>query len=114
MNIDLLRTFCLSLKGSTEDVKWENDLVFSVGGKMYCVAALNPPFSCSFKVKDEEFEELCQAEGFRPAPYLARAKWVLVEKADQLHKKEWEERLRQSYQLVLGKLSKKERLSLGL
>jgi predicted DNA-binding protein (MmcQ/YjbR family) len=26
---------CRSLPGVTEDVKWENDLIFSVGGKMF-------------------------------------------------------------------------------
>jgi predicted DNA-binding protein (MmcQ/YjbR family) len=76
MNIELLRTYCLSLPAVTEAIKWDNDLVFSVGGKMFCVAALDAPFKCSFKVSDEEFEELSVLEGFQPAPYMARAKWV--------------------------------------
>ena len=32
MAIDQLRKYCLSLPAVTEDVKWENNLVFSVGG----------------------------------------------------------------------------------
>jgi predicted DNA-binding protein (MmcQ/YjbR family) len=75
MDIDQLRTFCLSLPAVTEDVKWDNDLVFSVGAKMFCVSSLDPPFKCSFKVKDDEFEELITTQGFVPAPYMARAKW---------------------------------------
>ena len=109
-----MRKFCLLLPAVTEDVKWGNDLVFSVGGKMFCVASLEPPFKCSFKVKDEEFEELSTRNGFMPAPYMARAKWVLVTDASTLHKREWEDYARQSYEMVKAKLTKKARIDLGI
>jgi hypothetical protein len=39
--------------------------VFSVGGKMFCVAGLNQvPVSASFKVRDDEFEEMSSREFF--------------------------------------------------
>ena len=76
MDLDFIRKLCTSLSAVTEDIKWGNDLVFSVGGKMFCVASLEPPLTYSFKVKDEEFEELSHSNGFMPAPYMARAKWV--------------------------------------
>ena len=114
MNIEFVQKTCLSFAAVTEDIKWGHDLVFSVGGKMFCVTSLEPPFTCSFKVSDEEFEELSSREGFIPAPYMARAKWVLVKNADRLHKKEWEAYIRQSYELVKAKLTKKERAGLGL
>ncbi len=114
MDLEQLRSFCLSLPAVTEDVKWDNDLVFYVGGKMFCVAALEQPFKCSFKVPDEEFEELSSNEGFSPAPYMARAKWVLVTKASLLHKKEWEFYIKQSYDLVKQRLTKKTRIDLGI
>lgn len=114
MDIDQLRSFCTQLPAVTEDVKWDNDLVFSVGGKMFCVASLEPPFKCSFKVPDEEFEELSNRAGFQPAPYMARAKWVLVTSPTRLHKKEWEAYIRQSYELVKAKLTKKARTELGI
>lgn len=113
MDIDLFRALCLSLPAATEDVKWGN-LVFSVGGKMFCMASLEPPFKCSFKVRDEEFEELSVKDGFMPAPYLARAKWVLVTDPSKLHKTEWEGYIKQSYELVKAKLTKKDRALLGL
>lgn len=78
MDIDSVRQYCLSLTATTEDIKWGNDLVFSVGGKMSCVAGLESPFKCSFKVQDEEFEELSIQDGCLPAPYMTRAKWVFV------------------------------------
>lgn len=114
MDIDQLRAYCSSLPAVTEDVKWDNDLVFSVGGRMFCMIALDPPFKCSFKVPDEEFEELSSREGFIPAPYMARAKWVQVSSPTRLHSREWEASLRQSYELVKAKLTKKARTELGL
>ena len=114
MNIETLQKFCLSLPAVTEDVKWDNDLVFSIGGKMFCVAALDAPFKCSFKVKDEAFEELSNSEGFIPAPYMARAKWVLVNDAQKLNKKEWETFIQHSYEMVKAKLTKKLRTELGI
>lgn len=114
MDIDQLRTFCLQLPAVTEDVKWEHDLVFSVGGKMFCVASLEQPFSFSFKVNDADFEEMSSREGFVPAPYLARAKWVLSTAPGKLHKTEWEGFVKTSYELVKAKLTKKMRTELGL
>ncbi|MFL5810809.1 MAG: MmcQ/YjbR family DNA-binding protein [Flavisolibacter sp.] len=102
------------MPAATEDVKWGNDLVFSVGGKMFCVASLDQPFRTSFKVKDEDFEELSVREGFMPAPYMARAKWVLVTSPSKLNKKEWEKRIRESYEFVKAKLTKKVRQELGI
>ena len=114
MDIDQLRALCTSLPAVTEDIKWGHDLVFSVGGRMFCVASLEPPFSCSFKVKDEEFEELSRSEGMVPAPYMARAKWVLVNKPTRLNKKEWASYIRGSYDMVKSKLTKKARTELGI
>ena len=114
MDIDSLRKFCLSLPAVTEDIKWGNDLVFSVGGRMFCVSGLELPLKCSFKVPDEEFEELSMQDGFLPAPYMARAKWVLVTKPSKLNKKEWEQNIRRSYELVKVKLTKKQREQLGI
>lgn len=106
-DVDQLREYCLSLPGATEDIKWENDLVFCIGGKMFCVAGLEHPLRFSFKVPDEEFEEISNRVGFQPAPYLARAKWVLLTKPAQLGHKEWKEFVKNSYELVKKKLPKK-------
>lgn len=114
MNIDFIRSTCLAMHAVTEDVKWDNDLVFSVGKKMFCITALDQPFKCSFKVKDEEFDELSATEGFMPAPYMARAKWVMITQPGRLQKIEWEAFLKQSYELVKAKLTKKDRAALGL
>lgn len=114
MRIDDLESFCMSLPAVTEDVKWDNDLVFSVGGKMFCVTSLEPPLKISFKVPDHDFDELSSRDGFMPAPYLARAKWVLATQPEKLKKKEWEFLVRQSYELVKMKLTRKARKDLGI
>jgi predicted DNA-binding protein (MmcQ/YjbR family) len=107
MNIESLRQFCNSLPNVTEDIKWGNDLCFSVGGKMFCVASLTAPLTASFKVKDEEFDELSTSPGMEPAPYVAKHKWILVTNAGNFSTKEWELYIRQSYNLVKAKLPKK-------
>jgi predicted DNA-binding protein (MmcQ/YjbR family) len=114
MNIDQLQALCTSLPAVTQDVKWDHDLCFSVGGKMFCVASIDPPLNISFKVEDEAFEELSQSEGIIPAPYMARAKWIQVQKPGIWNKKQWEERIRRSYDLTKAKLTKKARTELGL
>ncbi|EJF08691.1 MULTISPECIES: MmcQ/YjbR family DNA-binding protein [Pontibacter] len=107
MNIENLRTFCLGLKGVTEDVKWGNDLCFLVGGKMFCVTNLEGAPSVSFKVSDADFDELSTSIGIIPAPYMARNKWVQVQSWERLSVQEWETYVKQSYEMVRSKLTKK-------
>jgi predicted DNA-binding protein (MmcQ/YjbR family) len=108
MNIEELQAICKKLPAVTEDIKWGNDLVFSVGEKMFCVAGLNQsPTSASFKVTDEEFDEMCSREGFKPAPYVARYKWVFIDDIRKMNKREWEKYIARSYNLVKEKLSVK-------
>ena len=35
MNVDLLRRFCLSFPGAKENLRWEDELCFKVGGKIF-------------------------------------------------------------------------------
>jgi predicted DNA-binding protein (MmcQ/YjbR family) len=114
MDLKTLHDFCLSLPATTEDVKWGKDLCFSVANKMFCVASLEGRLTVSFKVMDEEFNEMANSPGMRPAPYVARYKWVLIEEVRKLSHKEWEHYLKQSYELVRAKLPKKVAREHGL
>lgn len=114
MEIESLRKYCLKLPAVTEDIKWGNDLCFSIGGKMFCVSSLEPPLRVSFKVSDEEFDELSVRNGFMPAPYMARAKWVSVTDPTVLKTKEWQNLVSQSYELIKAKLTNKLRKELGI
>lgn len=95
--------------GVTRDIKWGADLVFSVGGKMFCVYCLegSEQGKLSFKVADERFLELTDRPGFRPAPYLARAHWVTLDDPTVVPRKELEALLRNAYELIFAKLTKK-------
>ena len=105
MTIEELQQICNQLKGVTEDIKWEDHLCFNVGEKMFLVTAPDKvPVSASFKASDEAFEDLCTREGFIPAPYMARYKWVFVDDINRLSKKEWEIVVRSAYEQVFAKL----------
>ena len=98
---------CRSLPGTTEDIKWEHDLVFSVGAKMY--AAFDPatPDTPSFKCDPDDFGRLSIQDGVRPAAYLARAGWVHLERPDALPLDELRDLLTKSHDLVLARLPKR-------
>jgi predicted DNA-binding protein (MmcQ/YjbR family) len=84
MTVDWVRRLCVALPHATEEVLWEDNLVFKVGGKMFAVAALEPGAAwLSFKCSADDFAELAERNGIIPAPYLARANWVALE--DNLH-----------------------------
>ena len=110
MTLDDIQKICRSLENVTEDIKWGQDLCFNIGGKMFLVTAPDSiPVSASFKADEETFNELAEREGFKPAPYLARHKWIFVDDVSQLSKKEGETFIRQSYELVKAKLPKKKK-----
>ncbi|HUR11507.1 MAG TPA: MmcQ/YjbR family DNA-binding protein [Flavitalea sp.] len=114
MDVEWLRKYCLSFPATSEEIKWGNDLCFLVVDKMFCVSSLEAPYKIAFKVSDEEYETLSVSEGFQPAPYMARAKWVLISSSNTLSKKQWEQYIRQSYELVKDKLTKKVRKENGI
>jgi Uncharacterized protein conserved in bacteria len=115
MDIEELQNICKALPAVTEDIKWGNDLVFSIGGKMFCVAGLNQsPITASFKVTAEEFDEMCDREDFKPAPYVAKYKWVWIEDINKMSKSEWKKYIKQSYELVKEKLPAKIKKQFGV
>ena len=107
MDIETLREFCLSLPGATEAIRWEHHLNFYVGGKMFCISTLDAEGRVSFKVPEDQFEELSARPYMIAAPYLARMKWVFVESYADLSEEEWRAFLADSYRLVREKLPKK-------
>jgi predicted DNA-binding protein (MmcQ/YjbR family) len=115
MTIEDLQLICKKFNAVTEDIKWEEHLCFNVGAKMFLITAPDQvPPSASFKVTDEDFEMLSSKKGFKPAPHLARYKWIYVEDISLLSKKQWEYYLKRSYELVVAKLTKKIRKQIGI
>ena len=116
MNVAAVQKFCAALPGATSDIKWGVDLVFSVGGRMFCVACVNSSGNAtvSFKVDDDLFLPHTDREGFIPAPYMARAKWVQVIDLKKVSDAELKSLIRRSHELVVMKLTKKLRAELGV
>jgi len=111
MDIESVRTHCLSFPHATEVVLWGNDLVFKIGGKMFAVLGLDPASDhcLSFKCTPEKFAELVEQDGIVPAPYVARYHWVALEQFNALSEKELKSLLREAYDLVFEKLPKRTR-----
>jgi predicted DNA-binding protein (MmcQ/YjbR family) len=104
MNVDSVRGYCLSFSQAREKLQWGETLCFKVDGKIFAMLSLDsvPPSLC-FKCTPEKFVELCEQEGIRPAPYVGRYKWVLLERLDVVRDEELEELIRQSYEMVTAK-----------
>jgi predicted DNA-binding protein (MmcQ/YjbR family) len=106
MDIEAFRAYCLSLPGSTEDLKWGDHLCFMIHEKIYVITSLEDA-SASFKCDPEDFDELVARDGIQQAPHLAKRQWVKIEQLGVLNDRELKERILASRNLVLSKLPKK-------
>ena len=105
MNPEAIRDYCLSLPSATEKIQWGNDLVFSIGEKMFAVLCLEESdVKLSFKCTPEEQAELVEQDGIIPAPYLARYHWVGLKRFDALSQNDLKRLIGNSYDLVRAKL----------
>ncbi len=119
MDAESLRVFLLSLPSVCETMQWGDNLVFwvgdkKIGGKMFALCSLTPDRGVlSFAAGPERFAELVEVEGVFPAPYLARAHWVAVERWSTLPASELKELLRAARGIVYEKLPKKTKAALA-
>lgn len=109
--------FCLQLPGAREDIKWGSNRVFSVAGnKMFAILDFldEGAGGLAFKVGPELFLGYVDRPGIRPAPYLARAYWIAMQRPYPMGEAELREALTRSHQLVVARLPKRQRLGLLL
>ena len=115
MNAHELQMIAMSLPGATQQIQWEKDRVFKVGGKMFACSGLDADSRYSFKVEDERFLELTDQPGIVPAPYLARARWVQIDPAAcPLPDSTIEQLVRRSHALVFERLPRKTQRQIGV
>lgn len=121
MDAESTRAFLLKLPFVEETLQWGNNLVFwvgdkAVGGKMFALIDLDGDGRAvmSFAAGPEGAAELLEVDGIIPAPYLARAHWVALERWDALRKSELEGRLRVARAIVEAKLPKRTREVLAM
>jgi predicted DNA-binding protein (MmcQ/YjbR family) len=107
MNVDSIRTYCLSFPQATENLQWGDELCFKVGGKIFVMLGLDNPRLC-LKCTPETFAELIEREDIRPAPYVGRYKWVMLDRLDAVRRDELEDLIRQSYEMVATKAPSKK------
>lgn len=108
--------YCRTLPRATCVVQWEGVQVFKVGGKMFClVAPANHSVArISFKCDPAHYDALSRADGFAPAPYLARAKWVSLANPKVLSPAETRAYLKRAHAVIAAALPRKKRKELGL
>lgn len=117
MTRDEFNAYCASLPQTTHVVQWGNSDVWKVGGKLFAVGGWEqdaPAFT--FKVSDLAFEVLGDQPGIRPAPYLASRgmKWLQHYAEPGLSDDALKEHIFASYEMAIGKLTKKLRAELSL
>ena len=104
---------CRALTAVTMDVQWGEDHVYKVGGRMFAV--LGPDgHGVSVKVSDIAYEALVESGAARPAPYLARARWVRFDDLAVVSRDDMTGWLVNAHALVAAKLTRAARRSLGL
>ena len=116
MNADAFHQTAMALPGVTLSIKWGQDRVYCVGEKMFAVAGhegeTEPRYA--FKASDASFEQLCEEGVAEPAPYMARAKWVLLKSSDVLPDEQLTAYLKTAHGLIADKLTRKKRAELGI
>ncbi|OWW18786.1 MmcQ/YjbR family DNA-binding protein [Noviherbaspirillum denitrificans] len=81
MNYAKLVAHCKTLPHVEWERKWSNTLAFMVSRKMFALFILDEkdkPTDLWCKVDDDVFLSYTGQPGIRPAPYLARAKWIAM------------------------------------
>lgn len=116
MDIEKFRAFCLSLPGTTEKLPFgEDTLVFYVGSKMFALADIEIFQSVNLKCVPEKAVELReQYDAVQPGYHMNKQHWNTIEMNNTIPDKLILEWVTDSYNLVLAKLTKKEREGLGL
>ena len=108
MNIDSIRAYCLAFPQATEKLQWGDDLCFKIAGKIFAILGLDNPRLC-FKCSPEVFSELIEREDIRPAPYVGRYKWVMLDRLDAVSDAELQDLIERSYTMVAAKAPKRAR-----
>jgi predicted DNA-binding protein (MmcQ/YjbR family) len=116
-----IRDICMALPHAAETVNWGHHLVYwvgdrDIGGKMFAMTDLEGTgigvlwFHCGA----ERFHEVLEVDGIIPAPHLARAFWVAMERWDVLRPRQIDEELRLAHSLIYEKLPKRTKDLLAL
>ncbi|WP_212006325.1 MmcQ/YjbR family DNA-binding protein [Chitinophaga sp. HK235] len=115
MDIEQYREYCLSLPGVTEEFPFgEETLVYKVAGKMFALSGLEEFNSINLKCDPEEAVELRERyEGVIPGYHMNKKHWNTVDIHSNIPNKLLLQWIKNSYDLVVASLPKKEREKLS-
>lgn len=108
MNIEELREYCLSKKGTIECFPFDEvTLVFKVGGKMYALTSLDSEPSVNLKCDPERAIELReQYSSIEPGYHMNKKYWNTIYLDSSISENLLKEFIDHSYELVLNSLSR--------
>ena len=117
MNIEEYREYCLSKKGATESFpfgKLPHLLVFKVMGKMFSATDIETFDGITLKCAPEKTEEIRAKYSAVGTPaYMSKTHWNNVLMDDSISNELLKEWIDDSYDLVVEKLTKKQREDLA-
>lgn len=115
MNIEEFRTFCLSHKGTTEELPFDDKtLVFKVMGKMFALTNIDLFEQVNIKCDPEKAIELReQYEDVVPGYHMSKKHWNTVILNNSIDDKQIYEWVKDSYNLIVSKLTKKQKEELS-
>lgn len=115
MTIEELIQIADKLPSVTYDIKWEHHLCFNIADKMFLITSPDDnPVSASFKVAEEDFQEMISLPGCAAAAYMGRYHWVSIDDISRFDTLTWTKVLNESYRLIASKLSGKKQKELGI
>ncbi len=108
MNIELVRDFCLSKKGVTESLPFNEDSpVYKVMGKIFIIANLNPPISINVKCDPEIAVDLRERYNcVKPGYHMNKLHWNTIDLDNSVSDKLVLKWIDHSYNLVVKGLKK--------
>ncbi len=111
MTFDTLRGFCLSFPGTAEKMPFnESTLVFTVGGKMFCLTDIQTCETVNLKCDPEQAVLLrAQYEEVQPGYHMNKRHWNTISLTGRLRDAQIQEWIAKSYQLVFKSLPKAQR-----
>lgn len=111
IDVESFRYYCLNKKGVSESFPFnETVLVFKVFDKMFVLTDLNKDFSISLKCEPKRVIYLKEThEAISGAYHFNKKHWISIKIDGSLHDTFIKELIDDSYQLVVSKLSKKQR-----
>ncbi|MFN3520664.1 MAG: MmcQ/YjbR family DNA-binding protein [Phenylobacterium sp.] len=112
MTPQALHALAMALPGASHVVQWGGSDVYKVGGRIFAIRGLGG--GVSFKASDIAYAAMVESGMARPAPYLARAKWLAMEDLDAIDPEDMKGWLASAHSLVAARLTRAQRKTLGL